>query len=127
MAILIAIGVYLAFTKQIPFTSQGYELHATFENAATLRPTSPVRIAGVNVGEVTSVERRGRRRGVTFTVDDEGQPIHEDATSRSGRGSSSRATSSSTCTRAARALRSSTSGDTIPSPRPRRRSSSTRS
>ena len=54
---LIAIGFYLAFTKQIPFTGQGYELHATFENATTLKPQSPVRIAGVNVGKVTTVER----------------------------------------------------------------------
>ena len=35
--VLLAIGVYLAFAKKLPFTSQGYELHATFENAATLR------------------------------------------------------------------------------------------
>ena len=52
-------GVYLAFAKKLPFTSEGYQLNATFENAATLRETSPVRIAGVNVGEVT--ERRGAR------------------------------------------------------------------
>ena len=78
-SLLIAIGLYLAFTKQLPFTSAGYELHATFENAATLRPTSPVRIAGVNVGKVTSVERDGDAAEVTFTVDDEGQPIHDDA------------------------------------------------
>ncbi len=79
VTILIAIGVYLAFAKKIPFTSEGFQLHATFENAATLRPTSPVRIAGVNVGKVSSLERDGDAVDVTFTVDDEGQPIHEDA------------------------------------------------
>ncbi len=62
VAVLIAIGVYLAFAKKIPFTSEGFQLHATFENAATLRPTSPVRIAGVNVGKVTG-HRARRRRG----------------------------------------------------------------
>ena len=84
VVILVALGVYFAFTKQftkhIPFTSQGYELHATFENAATLRLQSPVRIAGVNVGRVTSVERKGNMAEATFVVSDEGLPIHKDAT-----------------------------------------------
>ena len=38
-----------------------------------------MRIAGVNVGEVTATEAKGDAVEVTFTVDDEGQPIHEDA------------------------------------------------
>ena len=80
VAILIAAASYLAFAKEIPFTSKGYEVKATFENAATLRPTSPVRIAGVNVGEVTSVEAQGDGVEVTFTVSEEGRPIHTDAT-----------------------------------------------
>ena len=79
MVVVIAIASYLAFTKSIPFTSPGYELTATFDNATTLRPTSPVRIAGVNVGEVTSIERDGDAAKVTFTVDNEGRPIHDDA------------------------------------------------
>jgi phospholipid/cholesterol/gamma-HCH transport system substrate-binding protein len=80
--VLIAIGSYLAYTKDLPFTGKGYEVHATFENAATLRSDSPVRIAGVNVGKVTGVEGTGNMAEVTFTVDDEGQPIHEDATAK---------------------------------------------
>jgi ABC-type transporter Mla subunit MlaD len=69
-----------AFTKHFPFTSRGYELHATFQNATTLKPNSPVRIAGVNVGQVVSVSSDHNKADVTFTVDDEGQPIHKDAT-----------------------------------------------
>ena len=80
IAILIVILTYVAFTKSIPFTGGGYEATAVFENAATLRKTSPVRIAGVNVGEVTSVEGEGNATKVTFTVDDEGLPLHSDAT-----------------------------------------------
>ena len=79
IVVVLAIGVYLAFAKELPFGDKGYELTATFENAATLRETSPVRIAGVNVGEVTGVEADGEAAKVTFTVDDEGQPIHTDA------------------------------------------------
>jgi phospholipid/cholesterol/gamma-HCH transport system substrate-binding protein len=78
--LIVVIGVYLAFAKQIPFTGPGYELHAVFQNPATLKPDSPVRIAGVNVGKVTSVERDGDLAKVTFTVDEAGRPVHSDAT-----------------------------------------------
>ena len=52
---LIAIGSYLAYTKKLPW-SHGYEVKAVFTTAQNVVPKSPVRIAGVNVGEVTSVE-----------------------------------------------------------------------
>ncbi len=77
--VIIAVLSLLAYTKQIPFTGPGYEIHAVFDNAATLRTDSPVRIAGVNVGKVTSVERKGNDVEATFTVDDAGRPIHTDA------------------------------------------------
>ena len=80
VALLFVVGFYLGFTKRIPFTSRGYELHATFENATTLKPNSLVRIAGVNVGKVSSVEPEGNMAEVTFNVSDDALPIHEDAT-----------------------------------------------
>lgn len=80
MAILFMAVFYLGFTKRIPFTSRGYELHATFRNAATLKPQSPVRIAGVNVGKVSSVEAKGNMAQATFNISEDGLPIHEDAT-----------------------------------------------
>jgi ABC-type transporter Mla subunit MlaD len=52
---LIAVGSYLAYTKKLPW-SHGYEIKAVFTTAENIRPNSPVRIAGVDVGEVTSVE-----------------------------------------------------------------------
>jgi phospholipid/cholesterol/gamma-HCH transport system substrate-binding protein len=80
LVLILLLLSYLAFTKRIPFTSQGYQLHATFENAATLKPQSPVRIAGVNVGKVTDVTSKGDMAEATFTIDDAGLPIHDDAT-----------------------------------------------
>jgi phospholipid/cholesterol/gamma-HCH transport system substrate-binding protein len=71
---------YMAFTKDIPFTGGGNEVKATFANATTLRASSPVRIAGVNVGQVTSVEAQGDAAEVTMTLRDDALPIHEDAT-----------------------------------------------
>ncbi len=55
LLVVIAIGSLLAYTKQLPWTDR-YEVHAVFSSAQTIRTSSPVRIAGVNVGEVTAVE-----------------------------------------------------------------------
>jgi len=49
-----ALSVY-AFTKTLPWADK-YSVQAVFANAGNVRPASPVRIAGVNVGKVTSVE-----------------------------------------------------------------------
>lgn len=77
--VLVVVGTYLAFTKEIPFTGHGYTLSATFRNGVDMRADSPVRIAGVNVGKVLSIHRNGNAATVTFTVGDEGRPVHEDA------------------------------------------------
>jgi phospholipid/cholesterol/gamma-HCH transport system substrate-binding protein len=55
MVALIAVGSYLAYTKKLPW-SHGYQVQAVFKTAQNVRPKSPVRIAGVDVGEVKSVE-----------------------------------------------------------------------
>ncbi|MBM3667304.1 MAG: MCE family protein [Actinobacteria bacterium] len=75
---LVLVGTYLAVNKELPFGDK-YEVRAVFENAANIREDSPVRIAGVNVGKVQSVRGVGDAAEVTFTVDEEGQPIREDA------------------------------------------------
>jgi len=80
--VLVVIGLYLAFTKTIPFTSPGYEIQATFRNAVNIATKSPVRIAGVNVGKVTGMRQDGDNTIVTFTVDEEGRPIRKDATAQ---------------------------------------------
>jgi phospholipid/cholesterol/gamma-HCH transport system substrate-binding protein len=77
--LIFTIGPYLAFTKHVPFTSYGYELNATFANSANIALNSPVRIAGVEVGKVISTSRDGDTTTVTFTVDESGRPVHDDA------------------------------------------------
>ena len=79
IALVLLALTYLAFAKELPWSDEGYEVKATFENAATLRTSNPVRIAGVNVGEVTSIEQKGDAAEVTFSVDEDARPIHEDA------------------------------------------------
>jgi ABC-type transporter Mla subunit MlaD len=73
------IGLVLAYTKHIPFTSYGYELHAVFRNSPVVAKNSPVRIAGVNVGKVITTDRKGEANEITFTVEDSGQPVFSDA------------------------------------------------
>src|ERR671936_676637 len=79
--LVLVVAVYLAFTKSLPW-QQPFEFSAVFETGNNLRLDSPVRIAGVNVGEVTKVKRAKDSDlvKVTMTLKDEGQPIHKDAT-----------------------------------------------
>jgi phospholipid/cholesterol/gamma-HCH transport system substrate-binding protein len=79
--LVLVVGVYLAFTKALPW-QQPFEFNAVFQTGNNLRLDSPVRIAGVNVGKVTDVQRAKDSDlvKVTMTLDDAGQPIHKDAT-----------------------------------------------
>ncbi|MDO8186154.1 MlaD family protein [Conexibacter sp. JD483] len=81
--IVLVIPIYLAFAKHIPFT-HGYRVNAVFETSNNLRPNSPVRIAGVNVGRVKSVSRYKDTNlsEVTMEIEDKGLPIHKDATAK---------------------------------------------
>jgi phospholipid/cholesterol/gamma-HCH transport system substrate-binding protein len=109
LIVLIAVGSYIAYTKKLPW-SHGYQIKAVFTTAENIRPKSPVRIAGVNVGEVTDVQPctndnpacggvdggdtsastngpsgSGGASGlqaaiVTMDITDEGRPIKKDAT-----------------------------------------------
>ena len=80
---IILVGVYLGFTKDIPFT-KGFRVNAVFESGNSLRPNSPVRIAGVEVGKVKAVKpREGTDQAlVEMEIRDAGLPIHEDATAK---------------------------------------------
>ncbi len=85
--VLVVVGFYLAFAKSIPFTSDGYTVKGVFADAQSIRANSPVRVAGVDVGKVKSVEHLLDEDGegldaavVTMTIKDEALPIREDAT-----------------------------------------------
>ncbi len=72
-------AVYFGFTKRIPF-KHGFRLKAVFATAVNIHPKSPVRIAGVNVGAVTSIQREGNAGLVNMEIEPKGLPIHTDAT-----------------------------------------------
>jgi ABC-type transporter Mla subunit MlaD len=79
--LLVAIASYLAFTKQLPWR-QPFEFNAVFQTSSNIGVNSPVRIAGVNVGEVTKVghQKNSDLAVVRMEMKETGLPIHEDAT-----------------------------------------------
>jgi len=95
MVLVLVVASYVAFTKQVPWGG-GTEFKVVFNSAQNLRPNSPVRIAGVEVGKVTKVEplngddevdsdqtAAGSAPSgaiVTMEINDDGLPWKEDAT-----------------------------------------------
>lgn len=78
--VVLAIAVYFGFVKHLPF-KHGYRLNAVFSSSVNVRPTSPVRIAGVTVGKVTSTKLESSHVAlVTMEIEGKGLPIHSDAT-----------------------------------------------
>jgi virulence factor Mce-like protein len=79
--VLVSIGVFFGFTKHNPFADH-YKVKAIFPTANNVRPSSPVRIAGVNVGKVTRVRHVGggaQATEVEMDLTKGGLPIHRDA------------------------------------------------
>jgi virulence factor Mce-like protein len=90
---LIAIGLaivilFLGFEKGLP-GGHDYTVGAVFSSAnnllvgSSVHPGSPVRIAGVNVGQVASIKKGpGNTALVGLQMTDAGRPLHTDATAR---------------------------------------------
>jgi phospholipid/cholesterol/gamma-HCH transport system substrate-binding protein len=78
---IVLVATFLAFSKSLPWQDQ-FEVKAVFQSVNNIRLDSPVRIAGVEVGKVIKVEHMdGSQYGVvTMEIEDNGLPIHEDAT-----------------------------------------------
>jgi phospholipid/cholesterol/gamma-HCH transport system substrate-binding protein len=85
--VLTIVGFYLAFAKSFPWSGDGYTIRAVVSDAQGIRAKSPVRVAGVNVGEVIGVEHLLDEDGegvdaavITMKVSEDGRPIRDDAT-----------------------------------------------
>jgi phospholipid/cholesterol/gamma-HCH transport system substrate-binding protein len=80
--VVIGAACYLVFGGSIPFSSSPFVLKAAFTSNTDLHIPSPVRIAGVDVGQVVGVQSvKGSDAGiVTMDIDSNGLPIHNDAT-----------------------------------------------
>jgi phospholipid/cholesterol/gamma-HCH transport system substrate-binding protein len=83
--VVIVVATFLGFAKDVPFLNEPYEIRAAFRDASGLDPGSPVRIAGVDVGEVTKVEHTepgSESVTATMAIRDRGRPVHADARAR---------------------------------------------
>jgi virulence factor Mce-like protein len=81
--VVIAVAVYATFGGSTPFAGSPFVLKAVFTSETQLHIPSPVRIAGVDVGQVTAVHRVGDGSQVaviTMDINRQGLPIHADAT-----------------------------------------------
>jgi phospholipid/cholesterol/gamma-HCH transport system substrate-binding protein len=81
VAILVAVVTFLVFGNDVPFT-RPYQVKAVVANANNIKPKSPVRIAGVEVGRVKKVEPvgdGGTASIVTMNLEDKARPIYNDA------------------------------------------------
>ncbi len=90
--VVIAVLSYAAYTKFANPFANPYTIKAVFSSANGLQPGSLVRIAGVNVGKVTGVQIEPgckstsstpvacRAAQVTMEIDNNGLPLHNDAT-----------------------------------------------
>ncbi len=77
--VILAIIVYFGFTKHVP-GKHGFRLKAQFATTVDIKPKSPVRIAGITVGKVDSIQREGNTGLVHMEIETRGLPIHSDAT-----------------------------------------------
>ena len=82
--VVVAAACYLIFGGALPFSGSPFVLKAVFTSETQLHIPSPVRIAGVDVGEVTSVTHiQGSSAGlITMDINKNGLPIHADATAQ---------------------------------------------
>ncbi len=83
--LVIAVACYVVFGGGLPFSGTGFTLRAVFTSNTDLHIPSPVRIAGVDVGQVTGVERINGSPDsglVVMKIDRDGLPIHSNATAQ---------------------------------------------
>jgi phospholipid/cholesterol/gamma-HCH transport system substrate-binding protein len=75
----ILLFLWITFGGPTPFKAKSYELTVPFEEAAQLAQQSDVRISGVNVGKVQSIERNpGKLAIAKIQIDDKYAPLPED-------------------------------------------------
>jgi virulence factor Mce-like protein len=79
--VVVVVAVYFAFARGLPWGDH-YEVKVHFEDSINVKERQPVRIAGVDVGQVVKVEHADppdRRVEVTVRIEEDGRPIHRDA------------------------------------------------
>lgn len=82
LLVLAGLATYFSFAKDVPFVNDPHEIKAAFRDTAGIGVHSPVRIAGVEVGEVSEVKHTSpgaQSATVTLALRDNAGSIHSDA------------------------------------------------
>ncbi len=85
LLVLALLAVYFSFAKDVPLINEPYVIKAAFRDTAGIKPHSPVRIAGVEVGEVTGVKHTSpgsQSAVVSMAIRDAGRPVRADAAAK---------------------------------------------
>jgi len=85
LIVVVVVSAYLAVAKDVPLLNEPYVIRAAFKESSGIKRGSPVRIAGVEVGEVTGVEATGKGADsatVEMAIRNEGRPVRRDATAK---------------------------------------------
>src|SRR5437879_521139 len=77
----ILLYLWITFGGAIPLQAKRYELKVNFPEATTLAQQADVRISGVKVGTVATLERDGNGTRATLQIDPRFAPIHSDSAS----------------------------------------------
>src|SRR5436309_274961 len=77
--LIVVVAVFFGFSRYNPF-HHPFQLKAAFVSANNLKVRAPVRVAGVTIGEVKSIEPiKGGGAMVTMAIEKSGLPIKKDA------------------------------------------------
>jgi phospholipid/cholesterol/gamma-HCH transport system substrate-binding protein len=76
--LLIGVAFYIAFTKQVPFTSH-FTVRGAFQSANQLKAGNPVRIAGLPIGSVTGIAPGPDNTSIVTMELDQHTGVHADA------------------------------------------------
>ncbi len=76
----LAVFLWVELGGSVPLAPQGYRFHALFGQASQLYPGAQARVAGVDVGRVVAVRRRGLATDATIELQRQFAPLHRDAT-----------------------------------------------
>jgi phospholipid/cholesterol/gamma-HCH transport system substrate-binding protein len=82
---LVVVATFLGFRKDVPFLNNPYTIKMAVRDTNGMNAGSPVRIAGIEVGEVEQIERTqpgASSATITLAVRDRGRPVYEDATAK---------------------------------------------
>lgn len=77
-SVLAAMAIWRTFGGSVPLEPKGYRVTAVLPSASNLHPQADVRVAGVNIGRVTDVQRDGSHARAELEIESRYAPLRAD-------------------------------------------------